>query len=421
MGNFPIRKVVGTYEGDQWTDAQWNLEYSAHPFYLQGMTVEDVKTAVKDKASFFDAVISGDIKSIFKQQNGPEFVNDLDRRTGYAAVHYAVMFNHPLVLNVLVECGASIDIKGPEGVSPIILAVCFGHENMVAFLLNHHPNLTDTFGDDTPLDIAKLSALSSASSNIAKYLRYDDNDVGLLERGCFFYCWVCPREIFLNLSFFPSHEVIKGDLIRAEGGNWSGSIAFISHHWLTQAFPDYNNIKIQGIQAMLEILTSIEYIWLDYLCIPQKATESEKCLAINSLPYYVSLCSAFVVIHGVSNQFNLEQQDKASLAVYFSRGWCRLECLAAFACKSNVFSYDFSSNTLRIGLGLESVNPLDGVFGKIKDRQRVAPMVMALCKRVDHTNGLSPLRDMLLPAKESAKQILMQKATDVCVPECTIA
>ena len=54
---------------------------------------------------------------------------------GHTALHFAVMRNHPGVVEVLFEAGADIEVKDEEGSSPLLLACTTGHLDIVKMLV----------------------------------------------------------------------------------------------------------------------------------------------------------------------------------------------------------------------------------------------------------------------------------------------
>ena len=73
----------------------------------------------------------------------------------------------------------------------------------------------------------------------------------------------------------------------------------------------------------------VEFIWIDFTCVPQH-NPSHQQLAINSLPQIVAQSNHFMILSGESQVLDKQNRDEASMDVYRSRGWCRLEYIAAF-------------------------------------------------------------------------------------------
>ena len=240
-----------------------------------------------------------------------------------------------------------------------------------------------------------------------------------------------PRQIFLELDTIPTFEeaLQRGWIVRYTGSE-SGIVLFLSHRWLqkTPPHPDHDKVKLRGGKRMLQNreLQEVEYIWMDYFCIPQDPSNNEdQQLAIDSLPYYVRQCSHFVMLTATNSGVSVDDEesalygvDEAALVVYESRGWCRLE---RFAAASPVWKdgkrirnikswlYDITSNVL-ISSSFShsnegSRNPLEGVFsGEEKEITRIIPMVLRLCEYVDNNSGENLLLNPSSNIKMTAEQ-----------------
>ena len=79
------------------------------------------------------------------------------------------------------------------------------------------------------------------------------------------------------------------------------------------------------------------WIWWDLICVPQHNRELQK-KAIASLAYYATLCSRFIPLVRDERDWQRLYDEvlafpSGTLATYCTRGWCRLELLAALAPK----------------------------------------------------------------------------------------
>jgi len=166
-------------------------------------------------------------------------------------------------------------------------------------------------------------------------------------------------------------------------------IVFISHRWLSDGHPDDKfNSKLRHLKRLLKG-SKWKYVWIDYLCCPQ-SNQAEQAKAINSLPHYVKCCDAMITLCG--NEF------KATLEVYKSRGWCRLEQLSAlvpiagrtsnkenneeFLAETRLFIANKNTNSFEVMTKLqeEYLNPLKGVFYDPNDKARVSTCLKVLCE-----------------------------------------
>lgn len=108
-----------------------------------------------------------------------------------------------------------------------------------------------------------------------------------------------------------------------------GLIIFFSHQWLSRALPDPRNRQFDDMKAALEQLSASKdvppkkvWVWVDYSGIPQLAADQQQ-LAIDSLPAYAAVCSAFVVV--APQTLHLDHQIPSNFMTYSKRFWCRLE------------------------------------------------------------------------------------------------
>ena len=155
---------------------------------------------------------------------------------------------------------------------------------------------------------------------------------------------------------------------------------------------------LKNVRAHLRIPDDIEvWIWWDFISIPQKERNLQ-LRAIASLPYYANICSRFIPMvrdpehwvrmYGTSEEDNL---PSGTLAVYLSRGWCRLEIVAALCPKrfegsgswrpgSINMRYRYHHDPAHAGLGrritaADLLDPREGTFYKEADKEAIAPVL----------------------------------------------
>jgi len=211
----------------------------------------------------------------------------------------------------------------------------------------------------------------------------------------------------------PKHEVAKRNkVIRRLSQKVSRTkVLFVSHRWLQLNHPDdQNNSKLRGIQRLLSNLElpEIEFIWMDYLCIPQEDLGAQ-LTAISSLPYYVRRCYDFVMVIGTDN-------PEATFETYLSRGWCRLERFAAASPMIDAegkrlpiarsWTYDRNEDSLKQNLFSTAedteINPFFGVFRDgDADKRNIAPMLRGLCEHVEKYSGDDNMRQRAQHIKAS--------------------
>jgi len=142
---------------------------------------------------------------------------------------------------------------------------------------------------------------------------------------------------FLTLGKLAAHEWLRDKKLlimldtpgAAARFRRRGCIVFISHQWLSCDFPDPEGKQFKHMKYAVHELCKLKcltiediFIWVDYCSIPQ-ASAGQQQLAINSLPAYVSACSAFVVVAP-------DVQDPVyNFETYSKRFWCRLEVFCA--------------------------------------------------------------------------------------------
>jgi len=327
---------------------------------------------------------------------------------GITPLGYAARKGFAEMAQVLLNANANTEARDKLcKLTPLGWAVLQGYPGVMLKLIEHGAKV-----DSRLLKVAKKNALAEVASLLA---RIDGNiiEAEFLKQGRFFPVFVCTREDFLKMGRIKKHEIaLQEDIVvqLPEGA----VVLFFSQRWLAgqknleeEPFgegphPDTaHNFKYAAMcQAILVHFPHITHVWLDYVCVPQLAENSEQQLfAINSLPYIVRQCSEFVVLKGVSGVKNRANKDEASYEVYNSRGWCRLECLSAAAPSSeqkppiNTWICDMNEHTI---IRLELSNPCDydpladnAVFFDEKDKKKIAQTVVNLTEIfVRDTEGL---------------------------------
>ena len=182
---------------------------------------------------------------------------------------------------------------------------------------------------------------------------------------------------------------------------------------------------LQNLKRHLNIDTQHElWIWLDLICVPQANRENQK-KAIASLCYYANLCSRFIPLVRDKNEWielygehenaclpkgTLEVRARRALKmrsritrfyrvraqVYLSRGWCRLEIIAALCPKRFKSSGLFRPGPLNIkfrfhhdpesaGAGPRLtvnhlLNPRTADFTNDADRQIIEPVLYRIAQ-----------------------------------------
>ena len=67
------------------------------------------------------------------------------------------------------------------------------------------------------------------------------------------------------------------DMTSAVLGHYRGNILAVSHRWETSQEPDSRGAQLAALKQFLEEHATIEYVWMDFPCMPQaKRTEAEK-------------------------------------------------------------------------------------------------------------------------------------------------
>jgi len=212
-------------------------------------------------------------------------------------------------------------------------------------------------------------------------------------------------------------------------------LAYLSQRWWSPnenpelSHPDdAENTKLAHIQQLAIDNPHWKFFWIDFMCTPQAPERSEeKLLAIKSLPHFVKCCSAMITLCGNSGE--------ATLDVYWSRGWCRLEQLSSIAplyCKG-CYGEHFLCNTSRYiankddhtfkemtDLSTSDIDPLKGYFVddqlskpvNEKDRSKVALAVKAVCECMLDDLCLQGTAKMILDSANAQLQKMSRPADE---------
>jgi len=80
---------------------------------------------------------------------------------GLSPLFYAAFYGHTMIIDYLVNCGASVDEMNPSGLTPLSKAIEVGHMTSVKCLLSHgaDPNIADAKGITPLMKAAKVGRL----------------------------------------------------------------------------------------------------------------------------------------------------------------------------------------------------------------------------------------------------------------------
>jgi len=328
---------------------------------------------------------------------------DLQSVQGATALMEAAKGGCEEFISLLLHKGFQIDSQCKNGRTPLMEAAHKGRLSSCELLVKLGASvlLQNTKGQ-TALVLAKMAA----SFDVACFLVQSDNSLSdeekkketdVLSKGCFCVVYVCNKEKFSGITRLMDFETAKdmGYVVPYPG---QGNILFCSHRWLDgQGSPPHpdntDNIKLNAIKTVVKHdcdLLDVEYIWIDFMCVPQHSPDGQ-LLAINSLPYIVQKCSHFMVLHGKSGVLDKQGKDEASLQVYRSRGWCRLECLSAFV-SPETLCWSLAINTPYTKKALDhldsDLNPFQGRFFDRDDRRKIASAVFSMHQHLEHQVGI---------------------------------
>jgi len=218
--------------------------------------------------------------------------------------------------------------------------------------------------------------------------------------------FVCPVPNLRKLTgFIKFEEARKRQILRVLTSGKNNRVLFASHKWLRPGNPGHPDDSTGSkFQQLIDIVNNdqfslLEYVWVDYLCVPQEDQKPQQN-AINSLPYYVSQCSSFVMLCCSQSGTGEARFDLATIDKYNSSGWCRLERLTALTVSKAEIYVHFKEDSIhkqRLCVAqpyskanpskLNLINPLRGVFREglskelgEKEKQKIAQVLLSLTK-----------------------------------------
>lgn len=105
---------------------------------------------VAEKDIWF-AVIMGMTELVKKHVTNYEDINTLKTDIGVPLLHVATTYNHPSVVELLLEAGANVNATDHLGTSPLLLAAILGHAKVARVLLDSNADVTVTNLDGATL------------------------------------------------------------------------------------------------------------------------------------------------------------------------------------------------------------------------------------------------------------------------------
>jgi len=290
---------------------------------------------------------------------------------------------------------------------------------------------------------AMEGAVSQALSSKAELELSIDNtglDAGISLQVAAYPFYVISRYDIMRMNRLKPHEELKDNgmlkvltssleslfhMYSIDGGHPCNShqLAFMSHRWLAPNEPhpddpigEDKNSKLEQIKAFLQEKPEVEFVWMDYISIPQSRVNSvDQGRAIASLPYYVNCCGSFVILTGDEGESRYE--------VYRGRGWCRLERLCAicpakghglfgfnpFDVCTKVYKSNKTQNNLeeicveQLAEDPEEMNPLRGNFTCDDDKIKILPCLQLICgymRNMSSENKFQALGTSLMDSPE---------------------
>merc|ERR1712032_199617 len=73
--------------------------------------------------------------------------------------------------------------------------------------------------------------------------------------------WIAPQDI---------------NMIDGFQGKYAKSHLVLSHRWFTPQHPDPQGTKVRLLQEFLQANLEIEYVWVDFFCLPQRPSEAPR-------------------------------------------------------------------------------------------------------------------------------------------------
>ena len=249
-------------------------------------------------------------------------------------------------------------------------------------------------------------------------------------------CWVIAHSRMHDFKRLPVHENALADKLLEEltprsrtpspshtyfiSQNWEGALG-TGPNGLGKHPDNALNTKLlflKNLKKHLNVPTEIEiWIWWDGISVPQ-VDKVQQARAVKSLCYYCQVCTRFMPLVREAEgwkQLHTKAENQldatappgsesaatlpsGELDAYASRGWCRLELIAAFCPKRTLsgrwrrgpigmrFRYHHDVNDPGIGPKITAndlYDPLHGMFSHEGDRLAIAQLVVMVAKRYE--------------------------------------
>jgi len=155
-----------------------------------------------------------------------------------------------------------------------------------------------------------------------------------VEIGCFVLCkfFFVHRRVFFQAGPLPPYQALRArrdgcldeveiSLPELERGKLARSRVVASHRWLTKSHPDPDGVQREAIKSWLEANPEVEWVWLDFCCLPQETEEytrtpEEKRYFRDALNFSNTLYLFLPVLVLADSE-------------YIQRFWCLLEAFLA--------------------------------------------------------------------------------------------
>ena len=116
-----------------------------------------VATATQEppRASIHRSARQGEIGFIIQHIDAGTDVNEVNKNNGQIALHYASIYNHVLILKLLIDNGSNVNLKDKMGMTSLHLTSLGGHKEAAEMLIDSGALLnTINIHGETPLDTA---------------------------------------------------------------------------------------------------------------------------------------------------------------------------------------------------------------------------------------------------------------------------
>jgi len=213
----------------------------------------------------------------------------------------------------------------------------------------------------------------------------------LLQENFRFPFFVCVIEKLLKLDGiikFEDARKIPGLLVELKV--FTKGTIYCSHKWRELHHPDDRaKTKFQQMKQLLErpALKDARFVWMDFLCVPQEDDETKK-MAILSFASYVRCCEYFIILVGTDGN--------STLFEYNTRGWCRLERIAAMSPANKrgikMFVHNASDNSFQQAFIVDGaipniateLSPMGGAFtgNSNAEMSQIEPALSMLCDEI---------------------------------------